>query len=190
MGARQLGRGGGGGGWAESVDVAVEAVEEVTPDVSRMAPVGGGVRVTLYADAGPLPGLRCGDEVEGPMRLKVPGRFRDPGAWQYADYLLEQGVGVRASLPAAKLRVMGGGAAGVQCRLYAAQEWAAGRIAGYVRSRANHGMPRGMRLTADDAGMLSAMLFGERTGLNHEQRLGFERTGSFHLFVVSGCTWR
>ena len=43
-----------------------------------------------------------------------------------------------------------------------------------------------LRLSGDDAGMLSAMLFGDRSGLNHAQRLGFERTGSFHLFVVSG----
>ena len=34
--------------------------------------------------------------------------------------------------------------------------------------------------------MLNAMLFGDRAGLNKEQRVGFERTGSFHLFVVSG----
>jgi competence protein ComEC len=43
-----------------------------------------------------------------------------------------------------------------------------------------------MRLSADDAGMLNAMLFGDRAGLNHALRVGFERTGSFHLFVVSG----
>ena len=34
--------------------------------------------------------------------------------------------------------------------------------------------------------MLNAMLFGDRVGLNRALRLGFERTGSFHLFVVSG----
>jgi competence protein ComEC len=34
--------------------------------------------------------------------------------------------------------------------------------------------------------MLDAMLFGDRDHLNHTLRLGFERTGSFHLFVVSG----
>src|SRR5260370_10817834 len=34
--------------------------------------------------------------------------------------------------------------------------------------------------------MLNAMLFGGRAGLNKTQRVGFERTGSFHLFVVSG----
>jgi len=43
-----------------------------------------------------------------------------------------------------------------------------------------------LRLSDDDGGMLNAMLFGDRAGLNKTQRVGFERTGSFHLFVVSG----
>ena len=30
------------------------------------------------------------------------------------------------------------------------------------------------------------MLFGDRSRLTHQLRVGFERTGSFHLFVVSG----
>ncbi len=120
------------------------------------------------------------------MRLRVPERYRDPGAWQYADYLLAQGIGVHANVKAAKLVRLGGGAASLQCRLYAAQSWAAGRMLGYAGSRANRLLPRVMRLSADDAGMLNAMLFGDRAGLNHALRLGFERTGSFHLFVVSG----
>ena len=120
------------------------------------------------------------------MRLRVPERYRDPGAWQYADYLLAQGIGVHANVKAAKLVRLGGGAASFQCRLYAAQSWAAGRMLGYAGSRANHVLPRVMRLSLDDAGMLNAMLFGDRAGLNHQLRLGFERTGSFHLFVVSG----
>jgi competence protein ComEC len=43
-----------------------------------------------------------------------------------------------------------------------------------------------LRLTPQDAEMLNAMLFGDRTGLTHTLRTGFERTGTFHLFVVSG----
>ena len=113
-------------------------------------------------------------------------RYRDPGAWQYADYLLAQGIGVHATVRAAKMSVVSAGEAGVCCRLFAAQSWAAGRMSGYVRSAANRRLPKVLRLSADDAGMLNAMLFGDRTGLNHAQRLGFERTGSFHLFVVSG----
>ncbi len=118
--------------------------------------------------------------------MREPERYRDPGAWQYADYLLSQGMAVHASLHAAKLRVTGHDSGTMACRVLAAQSWAAGQVLRYVRSRPNRMLPRGMRLTADDAGMLNAMLFGDRTGLNHQLRLGFERTGSFHLFVVSG----
>ncbi len=174
---------------AISVDLVVDAVEEVTPDRAWMTPVQGGVRATLSPekdDAVPLPALNCGDIVQAPMRLKVPERYRDPGAWQYAEYLLVQGVGAQGSVSAEKLERVGKAQADVQCRLYAAQSWAAGRISAYVGSRVNRRLPKLLRLSADDAGMLNAMLFGDRAGLNHGLRLGFERTGSFHLFVVSG----
>ena len=174
-----------------SVDLGVEAVEEVTPDVSRMVPVAGGVRATVIAEGGAaMPELRCGDLVEVAMRLKVPQRFRDPGAWQYGDYLLAQGIGVHASVRAGNL------AAGIsrglgkvwdlRCQVYAVQAWASGRMVAFARSGANRALPRTLRLTEADAGTLNAMLFGDRLGLNREMRKGFERTGSFHLFVVSG----
>jgi competence protein ComEC len=48
------------------------------------------------------------------------------------------------------------------------------------------GLPRALRLTPDDAIMLAAMVTGDRTYLTHSLRVGFERTGSFHMLVVSG----
>jgi len=196
---------------ALSVDLQVEDVEEVTPDVAWMSPASGGVRMNVVADRfrgggfGRLPVLRCGDLVEAPMRLKVPERYRDPGAWQYADYLLAQGLGTHASVRASRIAVTGGDArvvetpdgavriaergdlaAQMQCRIFAAQSGASARVLGYVNSKANRGLPGVLRLSADDAGMLNAMLFGDRAGLNKTLQVGFERTGSFHLFVVSG----
>ena len=171
---------------ALSVDLQVEAVEEVTPDISRMVPIQGGVRATVLARDTTPPALRCGEIIEAPMRLKTPERYHDPGAWQYADYLLQQGIGVHANVRAAKVRVLESGTPSVQCRLYAAQTWASARMISFVHSGANRRLPHIMRLTEDDAGMLNAMLFGDRARLNHALRLGFERTGSFHLFVVSG----
>jgi competence protein ComEC len=130
------------------------------------------------------------------MRIKLAERYRVPGAWQYADYLLAQGIGAHASVRASKITQLEGSsispsahvdrAAQLQCRIYAAQSWASKRVVDYVHSRANRGLPGIMRLSQDDAGMLNAMLFGDRAGLNKTQRVGFERTGSFHLFVVSG----
>jgi competence protein ComEC len=190
---------------ALSVDLQVDSIEEVTPEISRMVTMTGGVRLNVIADKVPtgrtaaereaFPTLRCGDVLEAPVRIKLAERYRDPGAWQYADYLLAQGIGAHASVRASKITLLDSSAASsirvdhaaqMQCRIYAAQSWASGRVIDYVHSRANRRLPEVMRLSQDDAGMLNAMLFGDRAGLNKTQRVGFERTGSFHLFVVSG----
>ena len=169
-----------------SVDIAVDAIEEVTPDISKMVPMKGGIRTTIVAHDKPLPSLHCGDVVEIPLRIKEPQRYHDPGAWQYADYLLAQGIGAHATARAAKVHVLSSGRADMRCRVFAIQSWASNRMIAYARSKANRRFPPLFALTEDDAGMLNAMLFGDRTRLDHTLRLGFERTGSFHLFVVSG----
>ena len=192
-----------------SLDLSLTAIEEVTPDTSRMVPIAGGIRATLLADHSPQPQiqLHCGDLVEATIRLRAPERYRDPGAWQFADYLLDQGIAATASLPSAKLyplaNLLPGAASAslhpladnlsvgrtsaiLQCRIFAAQSWAATRLFAYTRSSANRRLPPRLRLTANDAGMLNAMLFGDRSSLTQKLRVGFQRTGSFHLFVVSG----
>lgn len=177
-----------------SFDLALDAMEDITPDTSQMISIAGGVRVTVAGDA---MSIHCGDAVQVPLRLAVPERYRDPGAWQYADYLAAQGIGAHASLNASLLRAKNAitpttgstwrtNAASLRCRLFELQTWAAGRMLGFVASHPNRLMPAPFRLTPDDGGMLNAMLFGDRDRLNHGLRLGFERTGSFHLFVVSG----
>ncbi|HEX6496711.1 MAG TPA: ComEC/Rec2 family competence protein, partial [Acidobacteriaceae bacterium] len=181
-------------GWDESsappvlsVDLDVDSIEDVTPDTSQMVPMRGGVRLTVLASEGVQAQLSCGDRLQAPLRLRVPERYHDPGAWQYADYLLGQGVAATAYVPASKLRPLPRDSAPMlHCHIFAAQSWAAARMLDYARSRVNRSMPALLRLTPDDAGMLNAMLFGDRTRLGHALRLGFERTGSFHLFVVSG----
>ena len=185
-----------------SLDLALSSIEDVTPNTDRMIPIVGGVRATLFANPNRTQSqasqqiqpsqaqLRCGDLVEIPLRLRTPERYRDPGAWQNADYLLDQGIAATASTSAAKLHPLTAAAppfsATVQCRIFAAQSWAAARLFDYARSPANRRLPSQLRLSPEDGGMLNAMLFGDRSSLNHQLRLGFERTGSFHLFVVSG----
>jgi competence protein ComEC len=190
---------------ALSIDLQVDSIEEITPDISRMVPITGGVRMNIIptsasvdnTSATPaLPTVHCGDLVEAPMRLGLAERYRDPGAWQYADYLLAQGIGAHASVRAAKVAILDDPATKLvapadreaqwQCKIFAAQSWASGRVLGYVHSKANRRLPKILQLNQDDGGMLNAMLFGDRAGLNKTQRVGFERTGSFHLFVVSG----
>ena len=184
-----------------SLDLDLTAIEDVAPDTSRMVPITGGVRVTLLTTNAPQPQAQprpqtqpqfhCGDPIEATLRLRAPERYRDPGAWQLADFLLDQGIAATANVPLAKLHPLanvlpGAASATLHCRIFAAQSWAAARLLAYTRSTANRRLPPRLRLTPDDAGMLNAMLFGDRSRLTRQLRLGFERTGSFHLFVVSG----
>jgi len=170
----------------QSIDLDPQAVESVTPDVSTMQPVDGGLRITVLGD--PLR-IACGDLIEVPLRLRTPDVYHDPGAWSYSDQLLSEGIGALATAQSAKFHVVSGaaGSSGLwQCRLFSAQNWAAGRMQSFVDSRANYSLPSAMRLNVQDAAMLNAMLFGDRAKLSQTLRAGFESTGTFHLFVVSG----
>ncbi len=178
------------GGWegdagepSTSIDLAVDAVERITPDVSAMQPLSGGVRLTVIGGGS---ALQCGDLVQIALRLRVPEVYRDPGAFSYADWLLGQGIGATASAKASRVKVLGAGRGTFACRLQTVQRWAATRLEALPRSSLEARLPAAIRLTPSDAAMLAAMLFGDRTALTTELRAGFERTGTFHLFVVSG----
>ncbi len=172
----------------QSIDLAVQSVEYLTPDISRMQPTSGGIRVTLE---GPPRSLHCGDLIEMDVRLRTADVYRDPGAWSYKDYLLSQGMGATGSLRSSGVRVLREGSSNgvhptLRCRVFAAQAWASSRLQAFVDSRASRRLPQELRLSGEDAAMLNAMLFGDRTHLTHALRNAFERTGTFHLFVVSG----
>ena len=168
----------------ETVDVAVDSVEEVTPDVSSFPPVSGGVRVTVL---GASPRVHCGEAVEVPLRLRLAEVYRDPGAWSYNDQLLGEGIGAIGSVKSGRLQVTAAGAPG--CSPAACPRCRSGPAPGSPRfppSPPAPTCPRYLRLDNDDAAMLAAMLFGDRARLRPSLRVGFERTGTFHLFVVSG----
>ncbi len=178
------------GGWEidtnpplQSVDLEIAAVEEMTPDTDIMRPNSGGVRVLLTG--GTLP-LHCGDLVEIPLRLRTPDVYRDPGAFSYATQLLSEGIDLTASAKSNRVVQLDNAAPSLHCRLYALQTWAGERLDAFFSSRANATLPSFLRLNREDAGMLNAMLFGNRTALSSTLRDAFQRTGTFHLFVVSG----
>ena len=130
--------------------------------------------------------LHCGDLIDVPLRLRTPDVYRDPGAWSYADYLLEEGIGATGSARSSRVQVLHTARPTLRCRIFAAQAWASDRLQSFANSNASHHLPQALRLTSEDASMLNAMLFGDRTHLTRALREAFERTGTFHLFVVSG----
>jgi competence protein ComEC len=147
-------------------------------------PVAGGLRATLYGLVDqPFPAIHCGDQVHAKVAMHVPERYLDPGVWDATAWLRQQGIGVVGSLKTSSITLEPGHGS-FACRLHSLQQAGSQRLIDFAGSSTR--MPRWLRLSYADAGMLSAMILGDRTYLDHQARLGFERTGSFHLLVVSG----
>lgn len=165
---------------SESIDLRVRTVGG--------APAPGGLRSTLYGPAeGPFPELHCGDLVRASFTLRVPERYRDPGAWDSRAWLLDQGIGAIGSGKTSDLTVVSSPSRpGFACWLHSLQEKGSRRLNDFSDARQERALPSWLRLDREDAAMLSAMVLGDRSYLERRERAGFERTGSFHLLVVSG----
>lgn len=173
----------------EKIVVGVTHLEAFTSDRDWMQPTQGGLQITLYArDEASLPRVHCGEQVTAIVRMHQAERYNDPGAWDYRGYLAEHGVAALSSVPANALQSTGPAARPtLTCLATAAQQWSSRRIHQVAKAASAVGwLPGWARFSEGDAAMVSAMLFGDRVGLRHSVRSAFERTGSFHLLVVSG----
>ncbi len=154
-------------------------------------PVRAGIRLTIYpapddekADddavddaAAPEPPVSpvylYGQRLRFSTRLRQPRNFGNPGALDYARVLAQQGIAASASARADRVEPLSG---------------FSGSRAALWRSQLRRGLRA--RLTAlwgrEDGALLAAMLIGERTFLDRQTRLDFQRTGVYHILVVSG----
>ncbi|HEY0758137.1 MAG TPA: ComEC/Rec2 family competence protein [Acidisarcina sp.] len=179
-------------GWHRKAPPA--AITRPSPQQSPdMAPLTGGVRLTVYAPtSAELPSLTCGTAMQVKLAVHQPDRFLDPGVWDARAYLLAEGIAAAGSARATEVTILPTTTArhlsrsqSFHCRLYQLQQAASSRIAAFAQTQSPR-IPRLLSLSPDDAAMLSAMIAGDRSWLNRRIRIGFERTGSFHLLVVSG----
>jgi competence protein ComEC len=177
---------------SQMINVRVAMVEVVNDESDAQVAVDGGVRLTVRwpvdAQKGAQTGIsafQCGERVRAVVRLLRPESYRDPGVWSRADYLLDQGITSTASVAIDRVERLGQEpGAFLACRVNTWQHASTMRL--LALPAAMRWLPAPLRLSEDDAVMLSAMVAGDRTYLTHALRVGFERTGSFHMLVVSG----
>lgn len=178
----------------QRIDVRVSSIENVTDDQDLQIPADGAVRVTVRWPSKPDQPFGCGEHIRLLARLLPPQVFRDPGAWNRQDYLLGLGITSTATVDRERLEMLPTApvsprdwrafSASAHCRLSEAQRTAANRL--LALPALTRRLPHPLRITGPDAIMLAAMVTGDRTFLSHSLRVGFERTGSFHMLVVSG----
>jgi competence protein ComEC len=172
----------------QRLDLRVGTLEVMNDDSDAQAPVTGGVRLTVRWPVGVQAGIspfQCGERVRAVVRLLPPETYHDPGVWSRADYLLDQGITSTASVASDRVERLGREpGAFLACRVSGWQRASTARLLALPAAMKN--LPAPLRLSGDDAAMLAAMVAGDRTYLTHALRVGFERTGSFHMLVVSG----
>jgi competence protein ComEC len=171
----------------QRIDLRVSSVEQVTDSFDAQAPISGGVRFTVRWPAAPssVQPFRCGERIRAVVRLLPPETYHDPGVWSRADYLLDQGITSAASVSIDHIERLGSSpGASLACRVTAWQHATTTRLMALPARMRN--LPAPLRLSPEDTAMLAAMVAGDRTYLNEHLRAGFERTGSFHMLVVSG----
>jgi competence protein ComEC len=132
----------------------------------------GEVSCTLV---GPARDLRCGDRLEFATELAPIPLPLCPGELDYRAYEAEQGVHYRATIPAQNWRCLQtGGGDFWQDLSFRARDWTYARL------------QLGLEDDPRTADFLAGMLIGYRQEIPLEIEQDFRRTGTLHVFAVSG----
>jgi competence protein ComEC len=172
---------------SQRIDLRVSSLEVVTDTADAQTPVEGRVRLNVRWPVATTSqqSFHCGERLRAVARLLPPQVYHDPGVWSREDFLVEQGITSTATVTIDRIDRLGlSPRLFLACRVSGMQRASSARL--LALPEAMRRLPAPLRLSQDDAIMLAAMVTGDRTFLTHSLRVGFERTGSFHMLVVSG----
>ena len=145
--------------------------------------VSTGLRVSIYSrdiwdesdeTESALPKVfTYGQRLRFPVKLREPKNFGNSGSLDYAGYLAQQNIFALGSVRMDRIEVMDG---------RAGSPW------GVWRSRIRRNILEKIHRIwpADEAAVLDAMLIGESSFIGRETKTDFQRTGIYHILVVSG----
>jgi len=132
-------------------------------------PAPGKIRLSWYRNA---PLLKVGEQWQLQVRLRRPHGFMNPGGFDYEGWLFREGVAatgyVRDATENQKLADSNS--------LYLIQS-----LRETLREKIHHAVTN-----PSVAGIIVALVVGDRSGLSHEQWDMFARTGTNHLVAISG----
>ena len=160
----------------QRVDVESERIE--SPSQAKEIRVG--IRLNVYSSdessqvvSGQMQLLYYGQRIRFPATLIYPRNFRNPGAFDYAGYLRDQGIVATASAKAGEVELLPG-FFGNRPELWRAA---------IHRSLVEHIHA----LWPDSiAALMDAIVIGEDAFLDRATRVDFQRSGTYHILVVSG----
>ena len=158
--------------WGVGLEMELSSVETA----AGMIPVSGGMRVGFTPKEGErLSEVHAGDEVSVMAQARRPLVFRDAGAFDRREYLARQDIHLLATLRATSLlERISSPPATMRTRL--------ARLRALLRERLDGLYPD----APQTAGILRAMLLGDRSFVDRAESVDFQKTGVFHVLVVAG----
>ena len=168
----------------QQIDLETESIE----DEDAPLPIRAGVRLTIFekpaandaATSDPTPDaieLRPNFEYGSRLRLRAtlhpPRNYRNPGAFDYEGYLRDRGIIVLGSAQASNVELLPGFSGS---RI---ERWRTQIHASIVAKIHQLWLP-------PQAALLDAMVMGEDAFLENATRTEFQRSGTYHILVVSG----
>jgi competence protein ComEC len=170
------------------VDVEAEEIRTSSGEVIR---AHSGIRLSIYAPnarhsgsegpdvpvasnaSGGMPAFHYGSRVRFLAKLRVPRNFRNPGAFDFRGYLEGRGIVALGSAKLEDVEFIPGFAGS---RL----EDLRSRVRRKVIAKVHELWP------AREAALIDAMVIGEEAFIDRDTRTDFQRSGTYHVLVVSG----
>jgi competence protein ComEC len=163
----------------QSLDVETEDL--LLENNTRVA-VQSGVRLGIYSPATPSSAqaaaptmhlFRYGERIRLSVKLKLPRNFRNPGAFDYQTYLAANGISALASAKAEDAALLPG-FVGNRLELWRT------RLHSSIIAQVHALWP------PPQAALIDAMVIGEEAFIDRDTRVDFQRSGTYHILVVSG----
>ena len=132
-------------------------------------------RILMRIDPTPEHWPNVGDRVRAAGYLSLPETPKNPGEFNRQTWLRSRGIDYQFRARAEAMQVLG----------VEPGAWLA-RTAGALRAHMLRATSAGLEKDPEAAGLIAAMLFGYRDGVGEDLREDFRKTGTLHLFAVSG----
>ncbi len=171
---------GGVGELRQTIDLESEQIQTID---GVIVPVHSGIRLSIYSPANEQsadpesasykPTFQYGERICFATKLRPARNFRNPGAFDYEGYLADRGI---AALGSAKVEEVEPLPGFVGSRLER------------LRSRMHRSVIRKVHelWPAREAALIDAMVIGEEAFIDRDTRADFQRSGTYHILVVSG----
>jgi competence protein ComEC len=160
--------------WGARYEIDLDEVESAV----GIIPVAGGLRLTDYgaeSASAALPPARAGDRIEVLARARPVYNFGDPGSFDFRNYLARQNIQLQGALRNRQLLTIIG-----HPRLTLSDRFA--RVRGHLLRSLND-----LFASRPEEGALArAMLLGDRSFVERDRVVDFQKTGVYHVLVLAG----